>query len=110
MATATRPTISIRGSHGTLRVDVATGVIVDAEHAPDPEPGYRDIVLCDPVSLAREYAAGFIETDILAIGYWLADGTFAEPLTMRQQDDGQGGMWFDDWVEMAYLPAPAIAA
>lgn len=103
-------TVTVGGSWGSLNVDAATGVILDASHNPlTPEDeaagerGYRDIALFDPVPFARW---GYAYEDILACGYWLRDGTYVAPLTTREADDPRFGRLVEDWVPLALLPAP----
>ncbi|WP_334656706.1 hypothetical protein [Sphingomonas panaciterrae] len=108
-------TMLISGSHGAIRADMATGVIVDRGEPCSCEDcggtAYGNIARVDPVTLAHEAeGARYFETDVLAVGYWTAAGDYAEPLTVRTVVDHYGScvaaMDFDDWVPLRLLPAP----
>ena len=88
--------VLIRGSHGSLSVDAATGHIVERDLDGDE---YATIAFFDRAPIAR---CGD-HLDILAAGYWTVDGDHAEPLTIRFTSR-RGEMTFDDWVPMRLLP------
>jgi hypothetical protein len=93
--------VTIRGSHGTLKVHRATGIIVEYEPDGD-EFDYHNIARFDPKTLLHGD-----DFDILGTAYWMHDGSYEPALTMRTIVDWRGDYFdFDDWVPAALLPAP----
>lgn len=90
----------IRGSHGTLHVDRRTGIVIEYDRDCHCGEDYDTIARFETVVFERN--ADVDDFDILECGYWLQDGSYAEPLSWCQIDDD----WVD-WQPFRLLPAPA---
>jgi hypothetical protein len=101
-------TVIIRGSWGHLKVDRATGFIIeyDPEYTlTEDEPGYSDIAFVMPETLApgRDWCLDkHGETDILCVSY-VTTGGVVVPFMSQVPDHTGEGIFHD----LPRLPAPA---
>lgn len=100
-------TLRIEGSHGALHVHRPTGHVIgmiEGCSCGECHGGYGDVMLFDPVDLAREADLGDV-MDIVYIGYWDRTGVY-EPANSNRMDHGPHGIDFDTAMPMSFLPAP----
>lgn len=101
--------LRIEGSHGALLVHRPTGHVVrmlESCSCDECGGGYRDVLMFDPVDLAREADLGDV-MDIVYIGYWDRAGAY-EPANSNRMDHGPHGVDFDMAMPMSFLPAPPV--
>lgn len=100
--------LRIEGSHGALLVHRPTGHVVHMIRGcdcGDCRGGYDDVMMFDPIDLAREADLGDV-MDIVYIGYWDRDGVY-EAANSNRMDHGPDGPHFDVAMPMSFLPAPS---
>jgi hypothetical protein len=97
----------IEGSHGALLVHRPTGHVVrmlETCSCGECGGGYHDVMMFDPVDLAREADLGDV-MDIVYIGYWDRAGVY-EAANSNRMDHGPHGVDFDAAMPMSFLPSP----
>jgi len=102
-------TLTIRGNHGALLVHRPTGHVVRTIKGcgcGSCDGGYDDVMMFDPVDLAREADLGD-EMDIVYIGYWDRKGIY-EPANSNRMVHGEYGVDVDAVMPMSFLTGPDV--